>query len=239
MHTYSFAQHIREQDIVYSRYIVREINLRHARNKVLFGNNTQLPVILLDGLKQGAKAFTDTDHTKQIDYDQVMEKLLIAPTEDSCALSFYMPEELYILELTEQFIFDKNTSEFRFIPTDLTLFIPANISSKGIMEPVAVFPFEICTRIFKNDARAFSCATTFGQLPVNFNEQFVIRSYVSTIVKIGNKEDLYFDQQYADPYRAFMAMKKEEELLQEMMYAAYNPTIGRDAVHKGRRHSKK
>lgn len=37
--------------------------------------------------------------------------------------TWYMPKELYVLELTERFIFDKNSSEFRFIPIALTLFI--------------------------------------------------------------------------------------------------------------------
>jgi hypothetical protein len=131
-------------------------------------------------------------------------------------------QDLYVVELTERFIFDRNRSEFRFIPVSLTLFIPAALSSKGIQEPLVSFTFEACTRIFRNDVRAFSAVTKLGQPAVNFNEQFLLRSYTSTIVKIGNKDDLYFDQQYADPYKAFLAMKKEEQALQEMMYAAYS-----------------
>lgn len=218
----AFAQQIREQDIVYSRYIVREIDLRYTGNKSVFGKDCILSTVLLDALKDSAKAYSYEDRTQQITYDQVLEKLWIRTSEDTCAPTFYAPEEVCIIELTEKFIFDKNASEFKFIPLELTLFIPAEISSKGIMEPLAVFSFEECTRIFKKDPRAYSEATKLGQARINFNEQFLLRSYTSTIVKIGNEDDLYFDQRYADPYKAFMAMKEEEQALQEMMYAAFS-----------------
>lgn len=219
----TFAQQIREQDIVYSRYIVREIDLRHPNNKVVFGKGCILSTILLDAIKDGAKAYSYEERWKQLSYEQIQDKLWIRSFEDSCTATFYSPEELYIVELTEKFIFDKNSSEFKFIPIELTLFIPADISSKGIMEPLAVIPFEECTRIFRTDARAFSAGTKLGQSRINFNEQFLLRSYISNIVKIGNEDDLYFDQRYADPAKAFMSMKQEENALQEMMYEAYNP----------------
>jgi hypothetical protein len=217
----AFAQQIREQDITYSRYIVREIDLRYPVNKAIFGKGCVLSAILLDALKEGAKAYSYEDRTKQISYEQILEKLWI-PSDDSCS-AFYTAQELYVLELTEKFIFDKNASAFKFIPIELTLFIPAEISSKGIMEPIAVIPFEECTRIFKKDPRAYSAVTKIGQPAINFNEQFVLRSYASNIVKIGNEDDLYFDQRYADPYKAFIAMKEEENALQQMMYDAYHP----------------
>ena len=217
----AFAQQIREQDIVYSRYIVREIDLRSPNNKNIFGKGCMLSAILLDGLKEGAKAYSYEDRSKEISYEQILEKLWIQ-LDDSCG-TLYTAKELYVLELTEKFIFDKNASEFKFIPIELTLFIPAEISSKGIMEPIAVIPFEECTRIFRNDPRAYATANKLGQPPINFNEQFLLRSYTSNIVKIGNEDDLYFDQRYTDPYKAFMAMKEEEQALQEMMYQAYHP----------------
>jgi len=221
--TQTFAQHIREQDITYSRYIVREIDLRYQANRSVFGKDCILSAILLDALKDGAKAYSFEDRSKQLSYEQIQNKLWIQSSDDSCMATLYSQEELYIVELTEKFIFDKNASEFKFIPIELTLFIPANISSKGIMEPLAVIPFEECTHIFRNDARAYSTANKIGQTRINFNEQFLLRSYVSNIVKIGNEDDLYFDQRYADPYNAFMAMKEEENALQEMMYEAYHP----------------
>jgi hypothetical protein len=220
---HAFAQQIREQDIVYSRYIVREIDLRASSNKVIFGKDCILPSILLDAVKDGAKAYSFENRTKQIAYEEILEKLILPSSDDSCGFTRYLPQELYVLELTEKFIFDKNTSEFKLLPIELTLFIPAEISSKGIQEPLAVIPFEECTRIFRNDARAYSAVTKIGQPRINFNEQFLLRSYTSNIVKIGNEDDLYFDQQYSDPYIAFMAMKQEEQALQEMMYQAYHP----------------
>ena len=221
VHIHCYAQQIRQQDIVYSRYIVREINLHHTGNTKVFGKDCILSAILLDGLKDGAKAYNYEDHSKQVTYEHVQEKLWIS-AEDSCT-AFYAAEELYIIELTEKFIFDKNSSEFKFIPISLTLFLPAEVSSKGIMEPLAIFSFEECTQIFRKDVRAYSFVTKLGQPCINFNEQFLLRSYASTIVKIGNEDDLYFDQRYKDPSIAFMSMKEEESALQLMMYEAYHP----------------
>lgn len=221
--THAFAQHVREQDIAYSRIIVREINLHYAGNKSVFGKDCILSTILLDAMKHGAKAYSYEDRSKLVSYDQIQDKLWIGSSVDSCMATFYAPEELYIVELTEKFIFDKNASEFKFIPIELTLFIPSEISSKGIMEPLAVFSFAECTRIFRKDSRAYSAVTEIGQQQINFNEQFLLRSYASKIVKIGTEDDLYFDQRYVNPYKAFMAMKEEENALQEMMYTTYHP----------------
>lgn len=222
IHVCAYAQQIREQDIVYSRYIVREIDLRSSGNIKVFGKNCLLSFILLDAVKHGAKAYSYVDRTTQVSFEQIEDKLQMFALEDSC-MSFLTAEELYVVELTERIIFDKNASEFRFIPIELTLFIPAEINIKGIMEPLAVFSFEECTRIFRTDLRAYSSVTKIGQQRINFNEQFLLRSYESIIVKIGNEEDLYFDQLYADPYKAFMAMQKEENDLEELIFSAYHP----------------
>ena len=216
-----FAQHIREQDIAYTRFIVREIDLRQPENIKVFGIDAVLSSILLDGIKNGAKAYDPLHPSTVLPYHAIMERLQI-PSPDSCIESYEI-EELYRIELTEQFIFDKHRSEFRFVPLYMTVFIPAEISVKGIMEPVMRLYVQDYTTILRQDTRAFIAGTKIGQPAVNMNEQLILRSYQSTIVKIGNEEDQYFDQRYNDPYKAFLAMKEEENAIQEMIYAAYHP----------------
>jgi hypothetical protein len=59
--------------------------------------------------------------------------------------------------------------------------------------------------------------------PLNFKEVFLLHHYQSTIVKIGDENELYFDQIYPDGLNAFLAAKEAENKIVEYFYRLYNP----------------
>ncbi len=212
---------IREEDKAYSTTIIREINLNHPSNQFLFGKKALLGEMLLQATICGSiQAFNPENHEQQLSCAEVAMNISI-PT-DSFGYDQYHFSQLYLIELQEEFIFDKHRSEFRFIPQYITLFIPPEINYKGTMQPVACWKYEDCAKLFKSDSRAFSQSKGFGKSKVNFNETFLLRSYRSEIVKIGTDEP-YFDQLHPDPEQAFLMGQAKEHELQEMIFRVYHP----------------
>ena len=220
---YAAAQQTREQDITFRTTIVRGIDLNHASNQKLFGKKSLMSKILLEAALSGSSEVYNADTLdKKLSSKELIAKISYPTDSNNCRLQ-YFPEQLYEVELIEELIFDKHRSEFRFVPKFITLFIPAELNYRGIMEPIASWKYEDCLGIFKNDSRAFSENMGFGKAKVNYKETFLLRSYYSQIVKIGQPEDMYYDQMYADPLKAFLARKEDEGKIQELVYKVFHP----------------
>ena len=218
----AWAQHVREQDITFRTTIVRGIDLTNTVNQQVFGKNALMSKILIESaLKEKFPVYNPDTLENQLSLEEFVER--ISFPNDSNQLERYRPEQLYEVELMEELIFDKHRSEFIYLPKFITLFIPVEINYRAIMEPIASWKYEDCQALFKNDKRAFSDAIGFGKAKVNFNESLLLRTYNSQIVKIGNPDDLYFDQQFADPLQAFFARKEEEGKIQELVYKVFHP----------------
>jgi len=127
------------------------------------------------------------------------------------------------IELTEEIIVDKHRSEIVFKPVSISLMIPPAHSSKGILEPLISFRFEDCAKIFNNDKRAFAINPLLNGRNINYSDVFQLKLYASYIVKIGNEEELYFDQIAYDPQTTFLIGKEEENKLTEYLYKLFNP----------------
>lgn len=216
------AQQIREQDIAYRKSIVKEINLRHPMNAEVFGKEALFSRILLEAAISGQLPSWNPDTLRQrLTAEQIISRT--AYHTDSGTVEYYGWEELYILEITEDLVFDKNRSEFRMLPQRITLFIPASVSNRGILEPIASWNYADCLQLWKNDVRARYETAAFEGPVYSYEQLFILGNYRAEIVKIGNLKDLYFDQMYADPYRVMMARQEAENALIEMMYAAFHP----------------
>jgi hypothetical protein len=219
---YTSAQYTRDQDIAFSTTIVRGIDLNHPTNQKTFGKKSLMSQILLDAALSGSyKVYNSDTLEKELSCAELIQK--ISFPDDSNNFMQYLPQQLYEVELQEELIFDKQRSEFRFVPRYITIFIPSELNYRGIMEPVGSWKYEDCMKIFKADKRAYSDSEGFGKSKVHYNETFLLRSYYSQIVKIGHGGDLYYDQMYADPLQAFLARKEDEGKLQEMIYQVFHP----------------
>ena len=216
------AQHIREQDKAYSTSIVREINLNHPSNQFLFGKKALLSQLLIEHTENSCCKIYNP-YNKEVEISRKEFTSNLSYPNDSCGFERYLSSQVYLIELQEEFVFDKNRSEFKFIPEYITLYIPPEVNYTGIMQPIASWKYEDCEKIFRSDSRAFSEAPrSFGKSKVHFCETFLLRAYTSEIVKIG-ADALYFDQLHPDTTQAALMGKEEEYRIQEMVYKAFHP----------------
>jgi hypothetical protein len=213
-HTY-----VRECDITFRTHIVRSINLRHTANEDIFGKGKVVEVLLDAALANQIPIYDPNNKTQVLSKESLLERLT-AKGEDG-NVETYSFKQLYQMEVSEDLVFDKQRSIPVYQVKYLTLFIPQDINYRGIHEPVATFRFQDCAKIFVHEDKATSLFNERRE--INFRDAFLLHSYKGEIVKMGREDDLYFDQRYPDPAKAFMARKKSEEEVLEYFYKIYNP----------------
>jgi hypothetical protein len=211
---------VRECDVLFRKHIVRSIDLREKGNSEIFRREYGIVRILMDALDQEKlKAYSPGNKNKELSRDDFFHKLKI-PSEDSIAEA-YNDYQLYKIEVGEDLIFDKQRSVPVYEIKYLTIYLPEEVNYRGILEPLATFKYADCIRIFKEDKRAVWDISN-GK-PLNFKEIFLLHQYQSRIVKIGNENELYFDQKYNSELNAFLATKEAENEIVEYFYKIYNP----------------
>jgi hypothetical protein len=211
---------VRECDVLFRKHIVRSIDLREKANSEIFRREDGIVRILMDALDQGKlKGYTPGNKNMELSKEDFFNKLKI-PSEDSIAEA-YNDYQLYKIELGEDLIFDKQRSVPVYEIKYLTIFLPEEINYREILEPLVTFKYEDCIRLFKEDNRAVWDISN-GK-PLNFKEIFLLHQYHSRIVKIGNENELYFDQKYNSGLNAFLAAKEAENEIVEYFYRLYNP----------------
>ncbi|HXA01545.1 MAG TPA: hypothetical protein VNW99_06120 [Cytophagaceae bacterium] len=213
-HTY-----VRECDITFRTHIVRSINLRHISNEEIFGKGKVVKILLEAAFANQISIYDPYNKAQLLSKEALLEKLT-AKDEDGTA-DTYSFRQLYQIEIGEDLVFDKQRSIPVYQVKYLTIFIPQDINYRGIHEPIATFRFRDCEKIFRQDY--LSTNSFNNNMKINFRDVFLLHMYKAEIVKMGREDDLYFDQKYPDPSKAFIARKKSEEEVLEYFYKIYNP----------------
>ncbi len=200
--------------------MVREINFLEIGNQQIFGNQT-VNLILLNALKNGEiKGYAHGSKNDSISWNQFLEKIQIYGTDTLFHIAL---EALSIAELTEDLIFDKQRSDFFMLPNNICILLPATVNPRGIQEQLIYFKYADCERVFIQSPMAISLNSLQNGRDINYKEIFLLRLFNSTIVKGGNENSLYFDQQSPSPLASFMAAKHYENKLTERIYRFFNP----------------
>jgi hypothetical protein len=211
---------VRECDVLFRKHIVRSIDLRDKTNSIAFGREDGIVRILMDAIAEGRlTAYSPTNKKNVLSPGDFFNQLKI-PSENSSE-ERYDQSHLYRLEVGEDLLFDKQRSIPVYEVKYLTLFLPQEINYRGILEPLATFRYEDCLKVFKEDPRAVM--DLMDGKPINFKELFLLHRYQSHIVKIGDENELYFDQKYTNDLQAFLAAKDAENKIVEYFYQLYNP----------------
>jgi hypothetical protein len=213
-HTY-----VRECDITFRTHIVRNINLRHPANEDIFDKGRIVELLLQAAFTKQIPIYDPINKDQLISQEEFLEKLRIQ-TEDGTS-DQYSFRHLYQIEIGEDLVFDKQRSIPVYQVKYITLFIPEEINYRGIHEAVATFRFQDCRNLFVQDGHK---QISFGnKIRINFRDAILLHMYTAEIVKMGDEDDLYFDQKYPKPAEAFLARKRSEEEVLEYFYRIYNP----------------
>ena len=121
-----------------------------------------------------------------------------AETPDPAALgpNHFNPDELYQMEIKEDYIFDRQRSRMYYDMQCVTLKIPSEKNIKGIEIPVATFKYKDLVDIFKNDPRAIWFNSQNDSEHRNMADAFDLRLFSSYLIKVSNPKDQFLADIY-------------------------------------------
>ena len=110
--------------------------------------------------------------------------------------NYFNPDELYQLEIKEDYIFDRQRSRMYYDMQCFTLKIPAEKNIKGIEIPIATFKYKDLVDIFKNDPRAIWFNSQNDSEHRNLADAFDLRLFSSYLIKVSNPKDQFLADIY-------------------------------------------
>jgi gliding motility associated protien GldN len=237
----------READKMYSKQVTRAIDLREKQNQPIFAKNKEITRLLLNAVKSGEiTPYTNDSLTTKMTITEFLSNLtmpasgpvvnLNIPSDTMNAflnygpdwrqmVSFreeYFPSDLYQMEIKEDVIFNKNTSQLKYNIHSITIFVPADHPSnvKGIQLPVATFRYsDVVQKVFSNPSVIWY-NTQNESAHLSLTDAFDLRLFSSYIIKVNNAgdkmlADIYHDEKtgrYASEWAAAELMEFEHHL---------------------------
>ncbi|UBM58402.1 gliding motility protein GldN [Marinilongibacter aquaticus] len=120
------------------------------------------------------------------------------------------PNEFYVLELKEDWVFDKQRSRQYFDIQTVTIKIPAEKSNDGLEKTLASFKYVDLEQFFRNNPDAIWFNEKNIQENMNLADAFELRLFHGLIVKKSNALDKYLDEQYGSPREALIHSQEIE-----------------------------
>jgi Gliding motility associated protein GldN len=123
--------------------------------------------------------------------------------------------DLYIVEIKEDWIFDKQRSRQYFDIQAVTIKIPAELSNDGLEKTLASFKYKELESYFRLNPNCiwYNAANTAQHK--NLADAFELRLFSGRIIKKSNSLNKYLDQIYKSPKEALLkSTQLEHELLE-------------------------
>ncbi|AWV99042.1 type IX secretion system ring protein PorN/GldN [Arcticibacterium luteifluviistationis] len=127
--------------------------------------------------------------------------------------------EFYLLELKEDWIFDRQRSRQYFDIQTISIKIPAEASNDGLEKNLATFKYKDLEHFFRNNPNAVWYNEANTAKHINLADAFELRLFHGRIVKKSNSLNRYLDEQYKSPKEA---LNKSQELEYELIEFEHN-----------------
>ncbi len=102
----------------------------------------------------------------------------------------YFAKELNIMEIKEDWIFDRKRSRLYYDIQTVTLYLPADKNPQGLELPVATFKYADLDKLFRSDPKKFIWYNPQNQAQhKNLSDAFDLRLFYGRISKVSNPED--------------------------------------------------
>ncbi len=141
-----------------------------------------------------------------------------APAPTSSGVEFF-PQQLNILEVREDFIFDKQRSRQYYDIQTLTIMIPADQNPEGLEKPLASFKYKELERFFRSCNKCIWYNAANVAQHKNLADAFELRLFHGKIIKKSNAADAYLDDIYKTPKQGLL---KAQQLEYELMEFEHN-----------------
>lgn len=173
-----------------------------------------------DGWGESTDAGTDDGWGEETATEDNSQDGTVATTTTAPADGYEMfPNEFYLLELKEDWIFDRQRSRQYFDIQTVSIKIPAEASNDGLEKTLATFKYTDLEHFFRNNPNAVWYNEANTAKHINLADAFELRLFHGRIVKKSNSLDRYLDQQYKSPKEA---LNKSQELEYELIEFEHN-----------------
>lgn len=147
----------------------------------------------------------------------------VAPPKDTVAVAAaaplgdeYFANQLNVLELKEDWIFDKKRSRLYYDIQTVALYLPADANPAGLEVPVAYFKYKDLDKLFRSDPKKFIWYNPQNQAQHrNLADAFDLRLFYGRITKVSNPADKDLISQYGTPREGLLKSYQLENELME------------------------
>ena len=164
------------------------------------------------GAKVAAEPATAPADTVVTPIDPFDQQLAVITTEEE-----FFPDQLSLLEVKEDWVFDKKRSRSYFDIQTVTIMLPAEQNtSTGLEIPIASFKYKDLDRLFRSDPKKYIWYNTINTAQhKNLADAFDLRLFYGRITKTSNP----MDQSFIDIYKGereglLKSLQYEQELLE-------------------------
>ncbi|GAB3703570.1 hypothetical protein GCM10027592_33780 [Spirosoma flavus] len=127
----------------------------------------------------------------------------------------YFAKELNILEIKEDWIFDRKRSRLYYDIQTVTLLLPADKNSAGFEKPIASFKYKDLDKLFRSDPKKFIWYNPQNQAQhKNLADAFDLRLFYGRITKVANPNDSDLVGMYGDREGLLKSYQTEYELME-------------------------
>ncbi|GAB2577327.1 type IX secretion system ring subunit PorN/GldN [Spirosoma areae] len=127
----------------------------------------------------------------------------------------YFPKELNILEVKEDWIFDRKRSRLYYDMQTVTLLLPADKNQAGYEKPIASFKYKDLDKLFRSDPKKFIWYNPQNQAQhKNLADAFDLRLFYGRITKVANPGDTDLVGMYGDREGLLKSYQTEYELME-------------------------
>ncbi len=128
----------------------------------------------------------------------------------------YFPTDITVLELKEDYVFDKRRSRQYYDMKSITLIIPAAKTSTGLDREVASFRYKDVDRYFRSNPTKFIWYNNQNNARhLNMADAFDLRLFSSRILKQSNSKNAYLSQIYGGEREGLVKAQQLEYKLME------------------------
>jgi gliding motility associated protien GldN len=134
----------------------------------------------------------------------------------------YFPEQLSILEIKEDWTFDKKRSRLYNDIQTLSIILPSEQTASGLELPVASFRYKDVERLFRSDPKKYIWYNTENTAQnKNLADAFDLRLFWGRITKFSNANDRAFLDIYGGEKEALMKSLNYEQELMELEHGLW------------------
>jgi len=167
--------------------------------------------------KEVANAATDTASAPKADDGWGDQATALGTSEEE-----YFPNQLSLLEIKEDWIFDKKRSRLYYDIQTITIVLPADQTELGIEKPVASFKYKDVERLFRSDPKRYIWFNDKNNAQhKNLADAFDNRLFWGRIVKYSNAENKAFLDIYRGEKEGLIKSLQFEQELMELEHGLW------------------